>query len=530
MTVARADSLTLSDYLRGLRRRWWLAVLVALVVPTAAYYFSSTQEQLYTASAKVLVSNRNPLPTSLGGGQVSNNAADAARNLETLAQVAELPTVASRTIQSLGVTGLTPVVLLGETAVSADPNANILAFQVTNDDSALAMRLANEYANQFIRYSTSLQAAVIEKALASLSTRIKTLRHTLQRQSSKNQSPTARQQFGVLLSKQQDLQSALALPGGMVVQFATSAHQTQPKTRRNVALGLLLGLLFGAGWAFLCYALDSHARSAEEVASALDMVLLAQVPQPPAKLRRQHRLSMLTEEPGKAGEAHRKLCTNFDFANLTAAARTVMVTSAAEKEGKSTTVSNLAVAMARGGRRVVLVDLDLRRPFIDRFFGLEGRPGVAEAVLGREPLSQALVNVELTGAGPRGWLQVLPAGVVPPDPGQFVETRGLAEMLLQLRDLADVVLIDSPSLLTASDAMTLSSVVDGLVLVVRAGAVHRGRLSEVQRLLSSIPASKLGFILTDSQDDSKYGYGGYYDGNTSTSPVPARDRTRESVS
>ena len=415
---------------------------------------------------------------------------------------------------------------------------------MTNDDSALAMRLANEYANQFIRYSTSLQAAVIERALTSLSTRIKTLRQTLQRQSSKNQSPTARQQFGVLLSKQQDLQSALALPGGMVVQFATSAHQTQPKTRRNVVFGLLLGLFFGAGWAFLWYALDSHARSAEEVASALGMVLLAQVPEPPGKLRRQHRLSMLTEKPGKAGEAYRKLCTNFDFANLTAAARTVMVTSAAEKEGKSTTVSNLAVAMARGGRRVVLVDLDLRRPFIDRFFGLEGRPGVTEAVLGREPLSQALVNVELTGmskhdqssgngnagAGARGWLQVLPAGVVPPDPGQFVETRGLAEMLLQLRDLADVVLIDSPSLLTASDAMTLSSVVDGFVLIARAGAVHRGRLSEVQRLLSSIPAFKLGFILTDSQDDSKYGYGGYYDGNASTSPVPARDRIRESVS
>ena len=242
-------------------------------------------------------------------------------------------------------------------------------------------------------------------------------------------------------------------------------------------IGLLLGLVFGIGLAFLAHALDNRARSAEEVAAELGMALLARVPKPPRKLRRQHRLAMLTEKPGQAGEAYRKLRTNFDFANLTASARTVMVTSAVGQEGKSTTVSNLAVAMARGGRRVVLVDLDLRRPFVDRFFGLVGRPGITEAVLGRVPLSQALVNVKLPGvpgieqpssngnAADRapGWLQVLPAGIVPPDPAEFVGTRGLAEMLLQLRDPADVDLIDAPPLLPVSDAMTLSSAVDGVV-------------------------------------------------------------------
>ena len=442
-------------------------------------------------------------------------------------------------------TGITPTALLGETTVSADPNSDILTFEVTNRNPALAVRLANEYAKQFISYRTSLQTAVIDNALAGLSTRIKALQQTLQGQSPKNQSPTVRQQLGVLLSKQQDLTSARALQGGnlLVVQSATSAPQTQPKTERNVAIGLLLGLVFGIGLAFLAHALDNRARSAEEVAAELGMALLARVPEPPRKLRRQHRLAMLTEKPGQAGEAYRKLRTNFDFANLTASARTVMVTSAVGQEGKSTTVSNLAVAMARGGRRVVLVDLDLRRPFLDRFFGLVGRPGITEAVLGRVPLSQALVNVKLPGvpgheqpssngnAADRapGWLQVLPAGIVPPDPAEFVGTRGLAEMLLQLRDLADVVLIDAPPLLPVSDAMTLSSAVDGVVLIARAGGVHRGMLSEVHRLLSSITAAKLGFVLTNSQADSKYGYGGYYGGYSSTPQAPASDPTPESV-
>jgi polysaccharide biosynthesis transport protein len=545
VTQGQPNTLTLSDYLRVLRRRWWLVLLVTLAVPAAAYYFSTKQEKLYTASAEVLVSNQSPLPTSLGGNQSTNDGLDAARNLDTLARVAEVRTVASRTLQSLGVTSITPATLLRETTVSADPNSDILTFQVTSRDPALAVSLANTYANQFIHYRTSLQTAVIDNALVGLSARIKALKHTLSGRSPHSQSVTLRQQLDVLLTNEQDLQSARALQGGnmLVVQSATSARQTQPKTMRNVALGALLGLVLGLGLAFLTNALDNRARSAEEVAAALGMALLARVPEPPRKLRRQNRLAMLNDKPGQAGEAYRKLRTNFDFANLTASARTVLVTSAVEKEGKSTTVANLAIAMARGGKRVILIDLDLRRPILARFFSVEGRPGITEAVLGRVSLGQALVKVSLPGiserdqpssngkvaAGAPGWLQVLPAGIVPPDPAEFVGTRGLAEILLQLRELADVVLIDTPPILPVSDTMTLSSEVDGIVLIARACSVHHGMLGEVHRLLSSVPATKLGFVLTNSQADSRYGYGGYYGGYTSTHRAPQGHQTRGSL-
>jgi succinoglycan biosynthesis transport protein ExoP len=545
VTLGRPNTLTLSDYLRVLRRRWWLVLLVTLAVPAAAYYFSTKQEKLYTASAEVLVSNQNPLPTSLVGDQGTNDSLDAARNLDTLARVAEVRTVALRTVQSLSVTSITPAALLRETTVTADSNSDILTFKVTNGSPDLAVRLANGYAQQFINYRTSLQTAVIDNALTGLSARIKALKHALKGQSAQNRSVIVGQQLGVLLSKQQDLQSARALQGGnlLIVQSATSASQTQPKTAWNVALGALLGLVLGVGLAFLANALDNRARSAQEVADALGMALLARVPEPPRRLRKRNRLAMLNDRPGEAGEAYRKLRTNFDFANLTASARTVLVTSAVEKEGKSTTAANLAIAMARGGKRVVLVDLDLRRPILAEFFGLEGRPGITEAVLGRVSLSQALAKVGLPGISQRdpattngnaaaaghGCLQVLPAGTVPPDPAEFVGTRGLAEMLLQLRELADVVLVDTPPLLPVSDAMTLSSEIDGVVLIARAGAVHRGMLSEVQRLLSSVPATKLGFVLTNSQADSKYGYGGYYGRYTSTAKAPAPDMTQESI-
>ena len=518
-------------------------LLVALVVPASAYYFSSQQQEVYTASAEVLVSTQNPLPPGLGGGQSGNNSLDAARNLDTLARVAEVPTVAERTIRATGATHFTPQKLLNETSVSADPDSDILTFEVSNRDPALAVRLANEYAAQFILYRTSLQTAVIDNALAGLGKRIATIRKALHGVSPQNQDITVRQQLGVLLSKQQDLQSARALQGGnlLVVKSATTAPQTAPKTARNVALGLVLGLVLGLGLAFLANALDNRARGAEDVADGLGMALLARIPEPPRRLRKKHQLAMLSEKPGEDGEAYRKLRTNFDFANLTAGATAVMVTSAIEKEGKSTTVSNLAIAMARSGRRVVLVDLDLRRPFIARFFGLEGRPGITETVLGSVTLSEATVSIPLTGvadsphssgdgrsAVDQGSLRVLPAGVIPPDPAEFVGTRGLVEVLAELRGQADVVLVDSPPLLPVSDAMTLSSAVDGVILVARDRALHFGMLVEVRRLLSSVPATKLGFVLTNAQADSRYGYGGYYGGYTSTPQVG--DRNRESVS
>src|SRR5207247_6981470 len=118
-------------------------------------------------------------------------------------------------------------------------------------------------------------------------------------------------------------------------------------------------------------------RKAEEIAEQLGIPLLARLPQPSRGLRNKNRLAALEEPDGAAAEAFRMLRTNLDFVNIDRSAKTIMVTSAVESEGKSTTIANLAVTLARSGRRVVLVDLDLRRPYLDRFFGLGGRPGVA---------------------------------------------------------------------------------------------------------------------------------------------------------
>jgi capsular exopolysaccharide synthesis family protein len=401
-------------------------------------------------------------------------------------------------------------------SVSADPTSDILTITITDRDRAKAVQVVNELGEQFIRYRRQLDTAVIQHALDGVRTRIAAIEAPLQ--GKKNTTVTVRQQLQVLLAKQQDLQNLKALQGGnlLIVDQAKSARQVQPLTTRNAALGLALGLLIGVAAAFVLNAFDPLLRSGDEASELLGVSLLGRLPAPPRRLRSSRRPILLNVDAAEYGEPYRKLRTNLDFANLTVAARSMIITSAVEREGKSTTVANMAIAFARAGRRVVLVDLDLRRPVIASLFGLELRPGITDVVAGGASIDEALFEVEASGAADSlsppggGELLVMGAGSSTPDPAGFVSSAALGELLSRLQDRADVVLIDSPPLLPVSDALSTSAYVEGLVLIVKAGAVRRDMLSEVRRLLENAPATVLGFVLTNAQQDPSYGYDQYY--------------------
>ena len=312
----------------------------------------------------------------------------------------------------------------------------------------------------------------------------------------------------------------------------------QPRTVRNALIGVVLGLIAGLGLAFLAHALDTRVRSAEEVTQSLGLPLLGRVPAPPASLARKNRLAMLAKTQHSHAESYRTLRTAFDLANLRLGAKTVIVTSALDREGKSTTLANLAIALARSGRSVALVDLDLRRPRVAAFFGLEGRPGVTEVAIGGLSLDDALAPIAIEApASPSvnghgeldrttGGLDVLPSGLVPGDAAEFLSTPELAAIMAELRDRFDLVLVDAPPILPVSDALTLSAEVDAMLIVVRAGVVRRNVLGELRRVLDSVPTAKLGFVLTGTDIEDGYGYGAGYG---YASAPEAEPRTQEKV-
>jgi succinoglycan biosynthesis transport protein ExoP len=227
---------------------------------------------------------------------------------------------------------------------------------------------------------------------------------------------------------------------------------------------------------------------------------------------------VMVERPdGPAAESFRMLRTHVEFSRLSRELRTVLVTSAVQGEGKSTTACNLAVALARAGRNVCLVDLDLRRPRVATYFDLVGRPGITSVALGYTSLKDALASIPLEAGGdgdrasaPGRTLTVLPSGPPPPDPGEFVTTPRLEAVIQELSGKFDYVLVDAPPLIGVNDARTISGFVDGILLVARLNLLRLPMLDEVHRILHESPGQLLGFVLTGGKLDQGYGYGGYY--------------------
>ena len=210
------------------------------------------------------------------------------------------------------------------------------------------------------------------------------------------------------------------------------------------------------------------------------------------------------EEPeSAAAEAYRTLRTSIQFLNLEQSLHVLQVSSPATSEGKTTTLVNLAIALACAGQRVVLVDCDLRRPRIHKFFQFESDPGFTSVLLGEAPLSMAVRSV-----GGIDGLRVLPAGPIPPNPSELLSGRRTTEILDSLRLESDFVLIDSPPVLPVSDASVIAARVDATLMVVNDNKTHGRQLARALELLSQVEATVIGTVLNRvAKGTIDYGYG-----------------------
>ena len=512
----RQEASTLRDYLRVLRRRKWVVLLAALLVPAAAAAVSLRQDAVYEASAGVVLRS-DDIASALIGSLDAGSQGDPARLAKTQARVASTRAVAERAVARSGLPGMTAEQALDATTVSASSDADLLTFAVRDGNPATAERLATAYARAYTTYRQELETDAIVQARREAERRLVQLKASGQDDSALY---TSLLDKVALLSTAETLQAqnAYVIP-------ADEASQVEPKLVRNVLLGAALGLVLGIGLAFLWETLDTRVRSADEIQHRLGLPLLARLSEPPRRARLKMRPVTLADPHGAAAEAFRVLRTNLEFLNLEKRPDTIMVTSAVASEGKSTTAANLAVILARAGKRIALIDLDLRRPSLHLFFGGERVPGVTDVALGHVRLDDALIQIAIVGTQPQdaqgsnggssehvdGMVEVLPSGPIPTDPGEFINRPAVGELLADLRKRADLVLIDAPPLLGVGDAFTLSARVDAMLLVTRLKTLRRPMLRELHRILESCPAAKLGFVLAGAEAEEGYGGAGDYD-------------------
>jgi Mrp family chromosome partitioning ATPase len=516
MDAPAQEHSSLRDYLQVLRRRKWIVLTAVVVVPVAAYLFSAQQQSKYRATAEVLLSRQN-LSQSLNGVQDPTLSIQPDRLAQTQADLARVPPVIERTLRAARVKNITPAGFTADSSVSAKTDADLLTFRYTHHNRELAARLATEYARQYIGYRAQLDTQALTKARTQVQDRIAQLEFG---------GDTKSALYASLVERDQQLQTmqALQTANASLVREAQDASKVQPRPTRNAILGLMLGLVLGIGLAFLREALDTKVRTSDEVSRKLGLPILARIPAPPRQLRSANKLAMLADPEGRHAEPFRVLRTNVEFANLEVNAKTMMVTSAVEEEGKSTTVANLAVAFARSGKRTILVDLDLRRPFQSKFFPLGRRPGLTDVALRHVSIDDALAPYPLTD-GPSwslrnrmsgngavtiaGKLEVIGTGPLPPNPGEFLGSHVLDEILAELAGRADLVLIDAAPLLRVGDALALSARVEAMLIVARIDRLRRPIVRELQRTLEASRAKPLGLIVTAADADESYGYGYY---------------------
>jgi len=209
-------------------------------------------------------------------------------------------------------------------------------------------------------------------------------------------------------------------------------------------------------------------------------------------------LVTITDPRSPASEAYRTLRTNLSFYSLDKPLRTLVVTSPAAGEGKSTTIANLAVTMAQSGRRTILVDTDLRRPTLHELFDLQMAPGLTNLVMeevGDLPLQQTPVeNLWLLSSGPK-----------PPNPADLLGAARMDQIIAQLLEKADMVLFDAPPVMAAADAAILGAKVDGVLLIIQAGKTRRDHSERARELLEKAKVRIVGAALTNAPKDSSMG-------------------------
>lgn len=533
--TAMSSAIELRDYLVVLRRRKALIGLITTVIVLITLGYSLTRTPLYEASSRVLIQRR---PSDLVLGITPASDSDA---IKTEMELMQSGNVLARIEKTLG---YLPEVRL-KPASSSNPGVVII---VSDSDPDRAAKAANDFAEAYVadrRKATTLdlesaineiqgQLGDLAAEVAEANSKIQELMIQMDSTNDEAQKRLIQAQIDQLTSqvdpatvasRQSSLQAKLDqlktaqasnLGGGRLV-VSTSLppeNPVSPTPVRDAGIALAAGLVIGLVAAFLRDYTDDTLRTKEQLDDVTGGVaVLGIIPAIDEWRDRTTALLETVSHPNSpASEAYRSLRTSIEFVAVDQKVDIIHVTSSTSGEGKSTTSANLAVTLARAGKRVILIDCDLRHPRLHHFFGIDNSVGFTSIVLGTTRVEDALQPVP----GVPGLL-VLPSGPPPPNPSELLSTKTARTKLEALARSSDYVVIDSPPLLPVSDSVIISSLVDVTLLVVTARVTARRSVQRSLEMLNQVNAPLEGIVFNGVGSEGTYGYGYGY-GYTAYAP------------
>jgi non-specific protein-tyrosine kinase len=509
MNARHDDSLALT-LLDVVRRRRRLVVLCLVLVPLAALGYSLLAPKQYDATASLLF-RQSDYDKLVLGANYSAPTTDPRRDAATNATLVSLAEVSQRTADRIR-GGLTAKQIQDKITVEPRGDADVVDVRARDKDPKFAVTLADTFAEQYIVFRRQADRAEIADARQLVATQLQQLRNS---SGTDQEGADVAEQRATLTQQLDRLDLVISLQTGnaqLVQRARLPTVPSTPKPKRNVALGLVLGVLLGVGLALLFDRVDRRLREPQEAADIFGRPVLGTIPESRG-MRGAEEEKPLDEIDA---EAFRMIRASLRYFNVDRDIRSVLVTSAAPGDGKSTVVWHLASTAASLGARVLVIEADLRNPSLGRFHWSNRRtPGLSGHLAGYASFQDAIEPIPIdrpgtNGSALPGRFDVMFAGDKPPNPTDLIESERMHDLIRHAEDVYDLVLIDTPPTSIVSDAIPLVSWVSGILVVCRLGKNTRDVAGTLRDQLANLDAPVLGIVVNGVPMDTRayYGYAG----------------------
>jgi len=509
--------------------RWaWLIILGILIAAIAAFVVSKNTTPIYQSTSRLLIDQA----PGAGSGNDYTQILVEERLAQTYVELLKTDPILNKTLEQLGLESeLSASQLEGKISVSAPQETQIIIISVTDADSKRAALLANTLGQVFIsenqnreslRYADPIsnwedRLNVIGDEIETIEIEVNALNDLGEEITAEEAAILSRLETNLNKSQIQYTDTFNALNALQIEQAKETSNLIQieeakanrnpisPRTRTNVLLAAAVGGMIAVGIIFLIEYLDDTVKTPDQVLEDTDLTTLGAI----AVIKQSdENQSLITQSSPRdpISEAYRVIRTNLDFSSVDEELTSFLVSSASPGEGKSTSAANLAIVIAQTGKKVVLIDADLRRPVQHKMFNLSNNMGLTTSILDNNiPVTTHLQETKVNN------LRLLTSGPIPPNPAELLNSQRMKDVIKELKTAVDVIIFDTPPILTVADASIIGPKVNGALLVIHTGKTRRDALVNAVERLSRTGTHVFGTVLNKVKlDRSGYGYYYYY--------------------
>jgi capsular exopolysaccharide synthesis family protein len=478
----------------ALWRRRWLFLGILVSIPVVVYLVSTRIVEKYETDAIVSTAVQQFEVPGVSTGALSSSGSE-----EVLINSEEVKAAAAEELGGSvgGSIAAEPLTTTGGTTTG------LLQLTATAGSGQRAADIADAYASAIDKVRTRESVKAIDRAMAKL-----------EAQADEVTDPATDAEIASQLQSLRAARGAARESTETILAARVPDSPISPNPKRNTALAAVVALLLALGIVVVRERLDRRLRDPDELEPLLGTPLLSVIPNAAFPGARPADTTVR--------EAFRTLAASLVYFNIDRPLASVMVASPTKGDGKTTVAVYLAIALARDGQNVVLIDADMRHPRVAVRLGIESEVGLSDVLSNQAELNNALIEIDVGD----GRLRVLASGSRPPNPARLLSSRRVGSLLASLSEQVDIVIIDTPPLLTVSDAVPLLEKVSGTIVVAKVGSTSRDALERMRQVIETAAGNNLGAVATGSGKAGLYGYGAeYYEEDVRVEePAPIVDR------